>query len=115
MTCMMRGAPTSMLGWAGWDACDRAWALVDIVERNLAPPQAPTETVVPLLAGLAEVLPWVDRVGAGIGPRRAHGDGAELGRRFADYLNRLGLTEDGVTAWRPSPPRRGRPPKRAGS
>ncbi|MCP3013070.1 BREX-2 system adenine-specific DNA-methyltransferase PglX [Nocardiopsis dassonvillei] len=106
---------TSMLGWAGWDARDRAWALVNIVERNLAPPQAPTETVVPLLAGLAEVLPWVDRVGAGIGPRRAHGDGAELGRRFADYLNRLGLTEDGVTAWRPSPPRRGRPPRRAGS
>ncbi|WP_150252418.1 BREX-2 system adenine-specific DNA-methyltransferase PglX [Nocardiopsis deserti] len=106
---------TSMLGWAGWDARDRAWALVDIVERNLAPPQAPTETVVPLLAGLAEVLPWVDRVGAGIGPRRAHGDGVELRRRFTDYLDRLELTEEQVAEWAPPPPRRGRPPKRTGS
>ncbi|WP_433700899.1 BREX-2 system adenine-specific DNA-methyltransferase PglX [Nocardiopsis sp. CA-288880] len=108
-------AATSMLGWAGWDARDRAWALVDIIERNLAPPQAPTETVVPLLAGLAETLPWVDRVGVGIGPLRAHGDGVELRRRFAGYLNQLGLTEEQVTAWAPPPPRRGRPPKRTGS
>ncbi|MFY7068462.1 BREX-2 system adenine-specific DNA-methyltransferase PglX [Nocardiopsis changdeensis] len=108
-------SPTSMLGWAGWDARDRAWALVDIVERNLATPQAPTQTVVPLLAGLAEILPWVDRVGAGIGPRRSHRDGVELRRRFAEYLNRLELTEEQVSAWAPPPPRRGRPPKRTES
>ena len=106
---------TSVLGWAGWDARERAWALVDLIEQNLAPPQATTETLIPLLAGLAEVLPWVDRVGAGIGPRHSPGDAHELKERFGGYLDRLELTQELLSSWAPPAPRRGRPPKHAGS
>lgn len=106
---------TSVLGWAGWDARERAWALVDLIERNLAPPQATTETMIPLLAGLAEVLPWIDRVGAGIGPRHSPSDAHELKERFERYLDRLELTQELLSSWAPPAPRRGRPPKHAGS
>ncbi|OLT29175.1 hypothetical protein BJF83_00785 [Nocardiopsis sp. CNR-923] len=108
-------APTTVLGWAGWDAHERACVLVDIVDDNLAPPTAALDAVVPLLAGLAEVLPWVDRVGAGIGPVHAPPDSSWPRRRFEGFLERLGLSEETVTTWAPLPPRRGRPPKRARS
>ncbi|WP_155989000.1 BREX-2 system adenine-specific DNA-methyltransferase PglX [Nocardiopsis sp. CNT312] len=108
-------SPTSVLGWAGWDARERAWVLVDLIEQHLAPPTAATGTVVPLLAGLAEVLPWVGRVGAGIGPTHPHGDQAQLLRRYEGFRALLDLTEKEVAGWRPPPPRRGRPPKRKGA
>ncbi|MEV2278788.1 BREX-2 system adenine-specific DNA-methyltransferase PglX [Nocardiopsis sp. NPDC049922] len=108
-------SPTSVLGWAGWDAYERAWVLVNIIDDHLAPPTATTESVIPLLAGLAEVLPWVDRVGAGIGPVHAPPDSSWPRRRFEGFLERLGLSEETVTTWAPPPPRRGRPPKRARS
>ena len=105
-------APTSVLGWAGWDAHERAWALVELIEQNLAPPTAKAESMMPLLAALLEVLPWVSRTGAGIGPVQPSGDTAELQDRAEGYLWRLGLTTEDVMNWRPPAPRRGRPPKR---
>lgn len=105
-------APTSVLGWAGWDARERAWALVGLIEQNLAPPTATTETMMPLLAALWEVLPWVSRTGAGIGPLQPCGDAGELQGKAEEYLWRLGLTPETVMDWRPPAPRRGRPPKR---
>ncbi|GAB3727553.1 BREX-2 system adenine-specific DNA-methyltransferase PglX [Nocardiopsis nanhaiensis] len=108
-----RLSPTSVVGWAGWDATERAEVLVDIIDRHLAPPAAPTEAVIPLLAGLAEVLPWTDRVAAGIGPVSARGGSAKLRSRFEEFLAGLDLTEEELASWAPPAPRRGRPPKRA--
>lgn len=105
-------APTDVLGWAGWDACERAWALLGLIEQSLAPPAATTEAVTPLLAGLLEVFPWVSRTGAGIGPLQPCGDAEKLWGRVEEHLRQLDLTTEDVMNWQPPAPRRGRPPKR---
>jgi hypothetical protein len=81
--------PTLLLGWAGWD----------------------TDRITPLLAGLAEVLPWV---------HQWHGEydddwGGNPAEEYQAYLDerrtRHGLTVDALRAWRPAPATRGRKAK----
>lgn len=88
-----------LIGWAGWTSAERAQVLVDLIMA--APPGS--QTVVPLLAGLREVLPWVDLWSPEANDRY---------RAFFDTrLRQLDLTEPQLADWRPPPPRRGRPRK----
>ncbi|WP_329056873.1 BREX-2 system adenine-specific DNA-methyltransferase PglX [Amycolatopsis sp. NBC_01488] len=100
--------PTLLLGWAGWDHKDQAQALVNVInDRTLEAGWGP-ERLTSLLAGLAEVMPWV---------KQWHGDyDAEWGgvpaeeyQAFLDeQLTKHQLTTQDLTAWRPAAPRRGR-------
>ncbi|MFC4060600.1 BREX-2 system adenine-specific DNA-methyltransferase PglX [Planomonospora corallina] len=97
---------TPVYGWAGWDHLQRATALANtLIEREYP---AGDERAVPLLAGLAELEPWL---------HQWHHEYADLyAGSPADYftawldgrLAERGLTREALAAWRPEAGRRGR-------
>ncbi len=86
--------PAIVLGWAGWDHAQRAEALIGLVAARTAE-ERPREQVVPLLAGVLELLPWL---------RRWHDGGTveRVARWLAEHRERHGLSEDHLTTWRPA-------------
>ena len=102
------GDGSLLLGWAGWDHRQQAHALMTIIEDRTSRDGWSTDRLVPLIAGLAEVLPWV---------RQWHGDidpafGMSPADAYAGYLEdqqlRHGVTASDLTAWRPQAAGRGR-------
>jgi Domain of unknown function (DUF7008)/Eco57I restriction-modification methylase len=99
--------PTPLLGWAGWDHAQQSLALSLIIgerERD----GWDDERLVPLVAGLAELQPWV---------KQWHGEvdasyGVSLAAFCAEQLTaraaQVGKTLEELAAWRPAPPTRGR-------
>ena len=104
------GDPTLLLGWASWDHAQQALALNRIVDERLAE-DAPAERLVPLVAGLAELQPWLEQWHAEEDP--AFGlPLAEFTRgTLEEYRRELGLTAAEIEAWRPTPTGRGRKTK----
>ena len=106
--------PTLLLGWAGWDHKDQAQALVNLVNDRTADAGWGTDRLTPLLAGLAEVMPWV---------RQWHGEedpdwGGIPADEYETFLTERRaqhhLAEDDLTRWRPvSTGRRGATKKEA--
>ena len=97
-----------LLGWAGWDHREQAHALMTIIEDRTTRDGWDATRLIPLIAGLAEVMPWV---------RQWHGDvdpafGVSPADAYAGYLEeqqlRYGVTASDLTAWRPQPTGRGR-------
>jgi hypothetical protein len=97
-----------LLGWAGWDHLQQAQALTAYIAERRELDAWDTERLKPLLAGLAEVLPWVaqwhQEVDPDFGVRPADAYGAFLD----EQLLQLGLTRADLTTWRPEPAARGR-------
>ncbi|MEV0890238.1 BREX-2 system adenine-specific DNA-methyltransferase PglX [Promicromonospora sp. NPDC050262] len=101
------GDASPVLGWAGWNHRDQALALAR--EAHLQQDRGITEeALVPLVAGLVELEPWL---------RQWHGEiEAEFGLSAADVIEQevdghlvgLGMTRDQVTAWVPAARKRGR-------
>ncbi|ONI70890.1 SAM-dependent methyltransferase [Actinosynnema sp. ALI-1.44] len=100
--------PTLLLGWAGWDHKDQAQALVDLVNDRTTDAGWDTTRLTPLLAGLAEIMPWV-RQWHGEEDEEWGGVPADEYQAFLDeQRTKHQLTEDDLKAWRPEPARRGR-------
>jgi hypothetical protein len=98
-----------LLGWAGWDHLQQAQALAIYIAERRELENWGADQLTPLLAGLAELLPWVaqwhDEVHPDFGQRPAEAYAAFLN----EQLLQLGLTRADLTAWRPPPaPTRGR-------
>jgi hypothetical protein len=97
-----------LLGWAGWDHLQQAQALTAYIAERRELDAWDAERLKPLLAGLAEALPWVaqwhQEVDPDFGVRPADAYGAFLD----EQLLQLGLTRADLTTWRPEPPARGR-------
>lgn len=96
------GDGSLLLGWAGWDHAERADALSALVTERTETDNWSTERIVPLLAGMAEVMPWVwqwhnvDDRGWGTSP-------AEDFQAFLDdQRQRHGVTEEDLRRWRPA-------------
>jgi hypothetical protein len=94
------GDGSLLLGWAGWDHAERADALSALV-TDRTDDNWPRERIVPLLAGLVEVMPWVwqwhnvDDRGWGTSP-------AEDFQAFVDDQRQWhGVTEEELRRWRP--------------
>jgi hypothetical protein len=101
---------TQLLGWAGWDHAQQALALAAVVAEREAEGW-PDKRLIPLVAGLAELQPWV---------RQWHDEtDATYQLNLADYLDeelrgrahQVGLTLDQLRTWIPEPVTRGRKPK----
>jgi len=98
--------PTPMLGWAGWDHAEQGIALLSLYDDRKD--DTPTEQLVPLVAGLAEVMPWIRQWHSGMD--------AHTGQDWAKYFNgqlttladTVGVAVDDLATWRPAPATRGR-------
>ncbi|GAB2465565.1 hypothetical protein GCM10027162_70690 [Streptomyces incanus] len=102
-----------LLGWAGWNHRDQADALVGLVRSRVEDGgwEKKDPRLVPLLAGLREVLPWVhqwhgeyDEEWEG-NPAEEFQAALESGRADAE------LSENDLVAWRPEKKTRGRQKK----
>ncbi|MFE7200853.1 BREX-2 system adenine-specific DNA-methyltransferase PglX [Pseudonocardia alni] len=103
--------PTLLLGWAGWDHKDQAQALVNLVNDRTTQAGWDTEKVTPLLAGLAELMPWVRQWHGEYDPEW-DGTPAEEYQTFLDQQRAdRRLTEQALRDWRPAAPTRGRRPR----
>jgi hypothetical protein len=104
-----RGADASpVVGWAGWNERDLARALAARITELRQEHAADAERLVPLLAGVLELLPWI---------HQWHPDsdalfGGPPGAFFEGWLDgelaSLGVTRETLSAWRPPTPTRGR-------
>lgn len=96
-----------LLGWAGWDHAEQALALGLLIGEREQEGWA-DERLVPLVAGLAELQPWVDQWHHVVHPVY----GVDMAEFCAAQLARLGQqvgrTPRQLGEWRPEPPRRGR-------
>ncbi|PWU59493.1 BREX-2 system adenine-specific DNA-methyltransferase PglX [Micromonospora globispora] len=102
------GDPSLLVGWAGWDHREQAQALATLIVAREQEDGWAADRLSPLVAGLREILPWV---------RQWHGEfdpewGASPADIYAGFLaettNRLHLTDDALTSWRPVKATRGR-------
>jgi len=96
------GADTSLvLGWAGWHHAQQAFALARLIVDRQNNYAWGTEELTPLLAGLAELEPWLwqwhDGVDAGTGVNPAQAITALLDQQLAQHR----LTRANLGEWRP--------------
>jgi hypothetical protein len=105
--CERATDPSPVVGWAGWNHLERAQALAQYVTRMRQEERWDADRLTPLLAGIAEQLPWVmqwhNRFDPSIGRR--------VGDAYADFLSgqlaELGLVSEDLVAWRPPEARGG--------
>jgi hypothetical protein len=99
---------TLLLGWAGFDHLQQAQALASYIGERRELDAWDAGRLTPLLAGIAELLPWV---------RQWHGEidpafGQSPADAYAGFLDQqllsLRLTRDDLTGWKPQPRSRGR-------
>ncbi|MEV0957009.1 BREX-2 system adenine-specific DNA-methyltransferase PglX [Streptomyces sp. NPDC049951] len=104
------GDPSLLIGWAGWDHREQAEALsgliTDRLERNGWPREDPR--YVPLLAGLAEVLPWVEQWYDAYDEDWGSNAADEFRTALKIGLEARDLSLSDLRDWRPEPKRRGR-------
>ncbi len=106
--------PTPLLGWAGWDHAEQALALGRVVTEREAEGW-PDERLVPLVAGLAELQPWVDQWHAELHPTYGLSLASYCAEELARRCAQVGRTRDELAAWQPAPARRGGRRRRSSS
>ena len=99
--------PTLLLGWAGWDHAEQALALASIIGARETEGR-PDEDLVPLVAGLAELQPWVEQWHAEIHPVYGQSLAVFCREQLAERARQVGQSADELAGWRPPAPRRGR-------
>lgn len=98
---------TELLGWAGWDHADQALALASLISQRIEDGWD-TPRLVPLLAGLNELVPWVRQWHNEIDPEYGESVADAIDDELTARLNEHHLTVTDLTRWRPEPARRGR-------
>jgi hypothetical protein len=105
-----QGDPTALLGWAGWDHPEQSLALSRIIgEREQE--GWDDEHLVPLVAGLAELQPWVEQWHSGVDERYGVSLAAFCREQQDQRAAQVGMTLAELAAWRPVPSGRGRKPR----
>jgi hypothetical protein len=100
--------PSLVIGWAGWHHLARARALATWYLQARRDGRD-REHLQPLLAGLAELVPWLKQWYDDPDPDPAlDRPGSQIAALVDAELRALHLTADDLAGWRPAPPRRGR-------
>ncbi|HUZ56113.1 MAG TPA: BREX-2 system adenine-specific DNA-methyltransferase PglX [Streptosporangiaceae bacterium] len=105
--------PTPLLGWAGWDYAQQSLALSRTIGERETDGWA-DERLVPLVAGLAELQPWVEQWHSEVDPAYGVSLAAFCREQLTARAAQVGKTVPELAAWRPEPPRRGRRAGRSG-
>ena len=101
--------PTPLLGWAGWDHAQQSLALSLIIgEREKD--GWDDERLVPLVAGLAELQPWVEQWHGEVDPSYGVSLAAFCREQLTARAAQVGKTLEELAAWRPGHRPRRRPP-----
>ncbi|GAA4282746.1 BREX-2 system adenine-specific DNA-methyltransferase PglX [Brevibacterium daeguense] len=104
------GDTSPVLGWAGWNHRDRAIALVREILNQQAL-GATDSVLVPMVAGLVELEPWLHQWHTDLEPKFGSSAAQTVTSQIDQFLTQLQLTRDDVNAWRPPAPTRGRRPQ----
>src|SRR5699024_7956398 len=88
------GDPTPVLGWAGWNHAEQALALARMVTDNPGDES--------LLAGLAELEPWLHQWHAEVDPAFGTSPAQAITALLDQQLAVIGKTRDDLEAWRPA-------------
>ncbi len=99
--------PTLLLGWAGWNHAEQFLALATIEDQRLDE-AADSDTVLPLVAGMAEVLPWVQQWHQDVDPAYGTSMAAFCAEQLEQRRSALGVTTQHLADWRPLAAVRGR-------
>jgi hypothetical protein len=90
-------------GWAGWDHLQQAIALATLYMKRKQGEAWGKERLIPMLAGLDELLPWIWQWHPEPTPESG---GMKPGQYIADFMSaqcqELGITIEDLRGWRPS-------------
>jgi len=107
-----------LYGWAGWNHLEQALALASYIQQT----GLGDDELVPYLAGLLELQPWLEQWYGQYDPEFGASPAAEILAFRQQKQGELGLTDDALRAWRPAATTRGSgvktpaaPKKRAGA
>jgi hypothetical protein len=103
------GPLPELYGWAGWDHLQQAHALATYISRG----PVERDEIVPMLAGVLELQPWLDQWHSELEPSSDARPSDVIRAIIDDAEAEYGLSDEELRGWRPPPPRRGRPPKKA--
>ncbi|MGW2655792.1 BREX-2 system adenine-specific DNA-methyltransferase PglX [Streptomyces sp. NPDC001478] len=103
-TGAISGVP-DLFGWAGWDHLEQAQALSTYFTNDAS---LSAEEMVPLLAGLLELQPWLGQWHNEFDPLYSGTPAAFFAGYRSAQQGEYGLTDDDLRDWRPAPVRRGR-------
>jgi hypothetical protein len=99
--CSRDGDPSLVVGWAGWDHLRQATALAAYYERMKTREGWPAERLVPLLAELDQLVPWLIQWHNEVDPEYD----LRMGDYYRDFVrdesHGLGFTLERVRAWQP--------------
>ncbi len=101
------GDNTVVLGWAGWNHRDQAIALVREIMNQQAL-GASNEVLVPLVAGLVELEPWLHQWHTVLEPEFGSSAAQAVTGQIDQLLTQLQMTREDAYAWRPPAATRGR-------
>ncbi|WP_030521126.1 BREX-2 system adenine-specific DNA-methyltransferase PglX [Nocardia rhamnosiphila] len=99
--------PTPLLGWAGWNHAQQGLALATIYAWRESEGM-PLASLVPVVAGIAEVLPWVKQWHSGVDPNLGVDLAEYLSAQLAEKAAAVGAPVQDLAAWRPEKKTRGR-------
>jgi hypothetical protein len=102
--------PTPLLGWAGWDHAQQSLALSLIIGAREAEGWS-DERLVPLVAGLAELQPWVEQWHSEVDPTYGVSLASFTREQLTQRMTQVGKSLEELAAWRPAAPTRGRKPR----
>lgn len=102
--------PTPLLGWAGWDHAQQGLALATIYATRESE-GVDREKLVPVVAGIAEVLPWVKQWHSGLDPNLGVDMHEYLHGQLHEKSQAIGVPVSELGQWRPPAPVRGRKKK----
>jgi hypothetical protein len=99
--------PTPLLGWAGWDHAEQSLAL-SLIIGDREKDGWDEDRLIPLVAGLAELQPWVEQWHGAVDPSYGVSLAAFCREQLTARAAQVGKTLEELTAWRPVPATRGR-------
>ena len=99
--------PTPLLGWAGWDHAQQSLALSLVIGWREADGWD-DERLVPLVAGLAELQPWVEQWHSEVDPTYGVSLAAFCREQLTQRATQVAKSPQELAAWRPVPTARGR-------
>ncbi|TDD74485.1 BREX-2 system adenine-specific DNA-methyltransferase PglX [Actinomadura rubrisoli] len=101
------GDSSLLLGWAGWDHREQAQALMMLIEERATQDGWDAARLTPLLAGLAEVLPWVWQWHGEIDPAFGQSPADAYTMYLEAKQTEYGISDEDLKNWRPEKPKRG--------